>query len=149
MQSIIGRALQPNTISRATAAATSLCASGATPTAVPFEASLTGYLPSLTPLAPTCNAKRCLIPTSARRRSIKAPRSLSSIRAESLVDLRIGKRRAQALSKMPAKRHRRYAPARSILDSASTVLCRLVGRLSPPWPAWRGYRPTRLTLDDW
>ena len=25
----------------------------------------------------------------------------------------------------------------------------LVGRLSPPWPAWQGHRPARFTLDDW
>jgi len=140
MQSIIGRRCNP-TRSRATA----LCrfAPAGHPTR-PFEASLTGYLPSL---APSCSAKRCLIPTSARRRSPKLTAVLSSIRADvPSSHCPSAERRAQALSRC-AKRHRRYAPRAASWTARARCYFSLVGS-SVTWPAW-GLPPARFTLDDW
>jgi hypothetical protein len=132
MQFIIGRASPSSTTPRA-AVAMLLCANAATPTAGLFAASLIDCSPSP---APYWSGKHCLIPNSARRSPHKPNNPFVRSELTSLrPDLPLGRAPRASAVQDAATRHRRLAPARSVLDSASTVLCSICREVQPIPPA--------------
>jgi hypothetical protein len=77
-----------------------------------------------------------LIPNSARRSKHKPDNPFVRSEPTSLrPDLPLGRAPRASAVQDAAKRHRRLAPAGSVLDSASTVLCSICREVQPIPPA--------------